>query len=298
MKLVLKILGGIVVVLVMAVSTIYVFATQRLSRPIEYTDSSPPIPKDSASLERGRHLATSISKCVECHGADLGGQVLADVPPFRLVATNITSGRGGVLPDRSDDDLLRAVRHGIGVGGRPLVLMPARNYWPMGDNDAGALVAYLRSVPPVDRELPATEFTLLGRFLLLRGEFDAMFEAHQIDHVARREPPPPADTTAAYGAYLVSIGGCNGCHGVDFTGGPIPGGPPESTPAANITPQGIGAWTQDDFFKALREGVRPDGTPIDSTMMPIPLTRQMTDLETKAIYEYLKTVPAKPTAGM
>jgi mono/diheme cytochrome c family protein len=298
MKLVLKILGGIVVLLVMAVSTIYVFATQKLNRPIEYTDSSPPIPKDSAAIERGRHIATTISKCVDCHGRDFGGQVLADVPPFRLVAPNITGGRGGVLAARSDDDLLRAVRHGIGVGGRPLVMMPARSYWPMGDEDASALVAYLRTVPAVDREVPSTKFSLLGRFLLLQGEFDALFEAHEIDHMARREPPPPADSTAAYGKYLASIGGCTGCHGVDLSGGPIPGGPPDAPPAANLTPSGIGSWTQENFFTALRQGVRPDGTPIDTTMMPVPMTRQMTDLETKAIYEYLKTVPAKATAGM
>lgn len=298
MKLVLKILGGIVVVCLMAVSTIYVFATQKLNHAIEYSDSSPPVLHDSASLVRGQHLATAISKCVDCHGADFGGQVLADAPPFWLVAPNITSGQGGILNERSDDDLLRAIRHGIGVGGRALVLMPVRNYWRMSDDDVGALIGYLRSVPAVNRELPPTKFSLLGRYLLLKGEFDGMFEAHEIDHTARRDAAPAADTTAEYGQYLATIGGCNGCHRVDFTGGPIAGMPPESTPAANLTPAKIGSWTQDDFFKALREGVRPDGTPIDTTMMPVPMTRQMTDLETKAIWEYLKTVPAKETPAM
>jgi mono/diheme cytochrome c family protein len=297
MNTVLKILGGIAVVLVLGVSTVFVIATTKLNRPIEYSDSSPPIPRDSASLERGRHLATAISKCVDCHGADLGGQLLADAPPFRLVAPNLTPGRGGIMADRSDDDLLRAIRHGIGVGGRPLVLMPARNYWHMGDDDAGALVAYLRSVPAVDRELPVTEFKMLGRFLLVRGELDPLFEAHQIDHMSRRTTPPPADTTVEYGRYLAEIGGCTGCHRPDLTGGPVPGGPPDMRPAANITPQAIGSWSEEDFFRALRQGVRPDGTPIDTTSMPIPLTRLMTDMETKAIYMYLKTVPAKMTAG-
>ena len=299
MNTVLKILGGIAVVLVLGVSTIYVLATTKLNRPIEYSDTSPPIPRDSASLDRGRHLATSISKCVECHGADLGGQELADAPPFRLVAPNITSGRGGVLADRSDDDLLRAIRHGIGVGGRPLVLMPARNYWHMGDDDVAALVAYLRSAPAVDRELPPSEFRMLGRFLLMRGALDDMFEARQIDHQTRRTTPPAADTTADYGRYLAEIGGCTGCHGADLAGGAIPGAPPDMRPATNITPQAIGTWTEEDFFRALREGVRPDGTPIDTTAMPVPLTRQMTDVETKAIYMYLRTVPPKmAVAGM
>jgi hypothetical protein len=69
-------------------------------------------------------------------------------------------------------------------------------------------------------------------------------------------------------------------------------------PAANITPQAIGSWSEEDFFRALRQGIRPDGTPIDTTSMPIPMTRLMTDVETKAIYMYLRTVPAKMTAGM
>jgi hypothetical protein len=69
-------------------------------------------------------------------------------------------------------------------------------------------------------------------------------------------------------------------------------------PATNITPQAIGSWSEEDFFRALREAVRPDGTPIDTTVMPVPLTRQMTDVETRAIHMYLRTVPAKATSTM
>lgn len=298
MKTLGKVLGGIVLVGLMILATIFVFSTQTLNKNIEYSDPSPPIPKDSASIERGRHLSRAISKCVECHGDDLGGQVVFDALPMaRVVAPNLTTGRGGIAGNRTDDDLLRAIRHGIGVGGRPLVLMPARNYWHMGDADVGSLVAYLRTVPAVDRELPATSFGLVGRVLLLKGDLDGMFEAREIDHMARRSAPPAADTTADYGRYLAEIGGCTGCHGPTLSGGPIPGMPPETKPSANITPEGIGGWTEQDFFKALREGVRPNGTAIDSTQMPIRLTREMTDLETKAIYLYLRTVPPKAMGG-
>jgi mono/diheme cytochrome c family protein len=219
------------------------------------------------------------------------------MPMARVVAPNLTSGRGGIAGNRSDDDFLRAIRHGIGMGGRALVLMPAKNYWHMGDDDVGSLIAYLRTVPAVDRELPATSFGLVGRVLLLKGDLDPMFEAKDMDHMARRPAPPAADTTADYGRYLAEIGGCTGCHGPTLSGGPIPGTPPDAKPAANITPEGIGSWTEQDFFKALREGVRPNGTPIDTTVMPIPMTREMTDLETKAIYMYLRTVPPKALGG-
>jgi mono/diheme cytochrome c family protein len=279
-------------------STIYVFSTQTLNKSIQYTDTSPAIPRDSAALERGRHLSRAISKCVECHGDDLGGKVVIDAMPMgRVVAPNLTSGRGGLGGSRSDDDYLRAIRHGIGVGGRALALMPARNYWHMGDDDAASLIAYIRSVPAVDRELPATTFGVVGRVLLVKGDLNDLFEAKSMDHVAKRPAPPAADTTVDYGHYLAEIGGCTGCHGPSLSGGSLPGAPPDAKPAANITPEGIGTWTEADFFKALRDGVRPDGTPIDSTQMPIRLTREMTDLETKAIYMYLRTVPPKPFGG-
>jgi mono/diheme cytochrome c family protein len=298
MKTLGKILAGLVVVVLMILSTIFVFSTQTLNRNIEYSDASPPIPRDSASIAHGRHLSRAISKCVDCHGDDLGGQVVFDALPMaRVVAPNLTSGRGGIAGNRTDDDFLRAIRHGIGPGGRALVLMPARNYWHMGDDDASALVAYLRTLPAVDRELPATSFGLVGRVLLLKGDLDPMFEAKDMDHTARRSPAPAADTTADYGRYLAEIGGCTGCHGPTLSGGAVPGMPPEAKPASNITPEGIGTWTEQDFFRAMREGVRPNGTPIDSTQMPVRLTGEMTDLETKAIYLYLKTVPPKAAGG-
>lgn len=295
-----KILGGIVVICLMVLSSIFVFSTQTLNKHIEYSDPSPAIPSttDTVAVAKGRHLATAIGKCVDCHGSDFGGKVLVEAPPMTIVAPNLTSGKGGIAASRSDDDFLRAIRHGIGVGGRALALMPARNYWHMGDADVGALITYLRSLPAVDRELPATKYTLLGRVLILKGDLDDLFEAKSMDHLARRSAPPAADTTADYGRYLANIGGCTGCHGPGLSGGPIPGAPPGFKPAANITPEGIGSYTEEDFFKALREGVRPAGKPpIDTTMMPVPMTKLMTDLETKAIFMYLKTVPPKPFGG-
>ena len=303
MKSVIKWIGyivaGFLVVILLAVGTVYAVTSSRMGKTYSPRVDPLVIPNDSASIARGRHLSRAISKCVECHGNDLGGQVVFDALPMaRVVAPNLTSGRGGIAGDRSDDDFLRAIRHGIGPGGRALVLMPARNYWHMGDDDVGSLIAYLRTVPAVDRELPPTSFGLVGRLLLVKGDLNDMFEAKKMDHAKRRPPPPAADTTADYGHYLAEIGGCTGCHGASLSGGPLPGAPPDAKPSSNITPEGIGTWTEADFFKALREGVRPNGTAIDSTQMPIRLTREMTDLETKAIYMYLRTVPPKPAGQM
>jgi len=102
--------------------------------------------------------------------------------------------------------------------------------------------------------------------------------------------------TVEYGHYIAAIAGCKGCHGPGLSGGPIPGGPPEWKPAANITPTGIGHYKETDFFLALREGKRPGGAPIDS-LMPFRYTKDMTDDEIRALYMYLKTVPPKPYGG-
>src|SRR6185369_12648665 len=103
--------------------------------------------------------------------------------------------------------------------------------------------------------------------------------------------------TVEYGRYMVSVAGCYGCHGDGLSGGKIPGTPPEFKPPANITPKGIGHYTEADFFTALREGKRPGGTPLDTNYMPVRWTRLMTDDETRAIFAFLKTVPPKEYGG-
>ena len=88
------------------------------------------------------------------------------------------------------------------------------------------------------------------------------------------------------GQHLLDTAGCRGCHQPDLTGG---GGPPPG--AANITPVGIGDWSDADFLKAVRTHVRPNGTKIADTMPAA--YGQMSDAELTAIHSYLKTLPAK-----
>jgi hypothetical protein len=72
------------------------------------------------------------------------------------------------------------------------------------------------------------------------------------------------------------------------------GAPPGFKPAANLIPAGIGHYTEADFIRALREGVRPSGAPIDPQMPVARITRYMTDLELRALYAYLRSVPPRP----
>jgi mono/diheme cytochrome c family protein len=116
-----------------------------------------------------------------------------------------------------------------------------------------------------------------------------LLPAELIDHEkAAFTQPPTTDDPVARGQHLLDTAGCRGCHTPELAGG---GGPPAG--ASNITPVGIGSWSDADFITAVRSHVRPNGTRI-SEAMPLAYG-QMTDEELKAIRAYLRTVPAKGT---
>ena len=82
--------------------------------------------------------------------------------------------------------------------------------------------------------------------------------------------------SAEYGAYLALSAGCPGCHGPGLSGGKIPQAPPNTVAATNITPAGLGAWSETDFLRVMRNGTWPDGRRLDA-FMPWPYFAQMTD---------------------
>lgn len=285
--------GSIVVALVLGVVAVYAASEVRFRRAHEIAVSPLRASADPAALERGRHLATAISKCVDCHNGDLGGKVFFDAGPLgTVVASNLTSGRGGVLQRYSDGQLERAIRHGVNEQGRALAIMPSADFAAMSDADVQALIAYLRTVPPVDRELPRTTVRTLGRALYVFGQLP-LFPAELMDHTKRPEPVP-AGVTKEYGEYLATIGGCKGCHMPDLAGS-TEGHAPGEPGAANLTPAGyFGSWTEAQFFAAMRTGKRPDGKAIRAPM-PWALTGRMTDDELRAVFMYIKSVPPRQT---
>lgn len=288
-------LGSIVVALILGVGVVYAASEVRFRRAYdEVAVTSFRAASDPATVERGRHIATAISKCVDCHGADLGGKMFIDAGPLGTVyASNLTTGRGGVMGRYSDGQLERAIRHGVSADGHALAIMPSADFNVMSDADLQALVAYLRTVPPVDRELPQTTIRALGRALYLGGKLQ-LFPAEGIDHAAARPAPVPAGVTVEYGQYLADIGGCRGCHGKDLAGA-AEGEGPGMPPPANLTPAGeLKNWTEEQFFHSIRTGIRPNGQAIRAPM-PWALTGQSTDDELRALWMYIKQVPAKPT---
>ncbi|HET7240284.1 MAG TPA: c-type cytochrome [Gemmatimonadales bacterium] len=271
---------GLMAIVSLALVVVYVTTTSHLNRTYQFPDSDVRATRDSAALTRGRHLVEVMGKCAGCHGADYGGHVISDNIPFgRLAAANLTPGRGGIS-DYSDADLERAIRHGVGRTGRPLIFMPAEAYAVLSDGDLAALIGYLRTLPPVDRTVPPPRIGPLPRVLYLVGNFP-LLAVEKVDHNARQTDPDPADTLE-YGRYLATIGGCRACHGMALKGDANPDAPP-------IDRERLHVWTEADLFRALREGRRPDGTVLDPEKMPWVQSGRMTDDEIRAVWRYLRS---------
>jgi mono/diheme cytochrome c family protein len=275
---------GVFGLVVVAVVALYATTAIRFGRTYRIPDSPVRAAGDSAALARGRHLAEAVGKCQDCHGDDWGGKVMTDNVMFaRLAGTNLTGGRGGI-GDRTDADLERAIRHGVGPGGRPLFFMPAEAFAVMSDEDLAALLGFLRTLPPVDRELPAPRIGPIARALYLSGNFP-LVPAEIVRHDSRSAMPAP-EVTVEYGEYLATVGGCRACHGEALAGTANPDAP-------DITRSRLGTWTESDFFRAIREGRRPDGTIVDPEKMPWVRSSRMTDEEIRAVWEYVRSLPGR-----
>jgi mono/diheme cytochrome c family protein len=246
------------------------------------------VPTGAETIQRGGHMA--LIHCQQCHMDNLGGELSFAIPGLLSIPTpNLTSGAGGVGSFYSDGDWVRAIRHGVGYDGRALWIMPSENFSLLSDEDVGALVAYLKSVPPVDNELPERQIEPMGRVMVALDMIPPV-AADQIDHTASHMAAVEPAVSVEYGAYIAQTT-CTGCHGVDLNG--IPFGPPgEEVPSPNLTPGGeLASWSQEEFMATLRTGVTPGGRML-SESMPWQYLGQMTDNELKALWLYLQSLPA------
>jgi mono/diheme cytochrome c family protein len=172
--------------------------------------------------------------------------------------------------------------------------MPSDDSTAMSSADFASLVAYLESVPPVDRELAPTRLSVLGKLLMGAGQLP-LLTVERIDHSL---PPatPTIAVSAEFGGYVARV--CTGCHRANLAGGAIPGMPPEFPPAANLTASSrVNEWTLEQLATAVRTGQRPDGSAIAAAHMPWPAFAAMTDTEIAALHAYLQQLPAVPATN-
>ena len=294
MKRWLKWAAWVLAVLALLVVATAVLGTQlaerKRARQISLAVQAVALPTDAASLQQGRYLFMSRG-CTECHGANGGGRdFINDGKGMHIAGPNITP--GGVVAHYRPEDWVRTIRQGIKPDGRAVFIMPAEDYNRFTDEDLGALIAYLKSLPPLSGGAAVVEIPLPVKVLYGFGAIQDA--AEKIDHSLPPAQPVPVAVSVAHGAYVANM--CIGCHGAGLSGGKIPGGPPDWPAAANLTPgEGsvMGRYPDATHFIAmLRSGKRPDGSAI--AVMPFESLGQLDDIDAQAVYAFLKTVPAKP----
>jgi cytochrome c553 len=285
---------GVLSIVVAIVAIVYGVSSYRLSRKHVVQVREIPVPNTAATIERGRHIATTRG-CTDCHGKDYAGNKVIDDPMAgQFHGPNLTRGAGGLPASYGDVDFIRAIRHGVATDGRALALMPSHEYTTLSDEDLSATIAYLKSVPAVDRPRGPVSPGPVIRLMMLLGE--VKLAAEEIDHTALQVATVTPAVTADYGKYLASS--CIGCHGPNMSGGKIAGAPPDWPSASNLTPHSSGRlaqWNEAQFIQALRTRERPDGSKL-SPIMPEGFAA-MTDLELKALWAYINTLPQVATGA-
>ena len=174
-----------------------------------------------------------------------------------------------------------------------MFIMPSEDYNRLTDADAGALIAYVRQLPPAAGGGMIAELPMVVRLAYGFGVLkDA---AEKIDHTLAPQAAVPEGITPGHGAYVANM--CIGCHGPGLAGGKIPGTPPDWPAAANLTPGQGSALTRyadaDAFVSMMRSGKRPDCSAV-STEMPFSTFRAMSEVDLKAAYVFLKSLPPRP----
>jgi len=292
--------GGIVVVAILLIVVLFFIGTRKVNRTYDVAIASVPVPTDATSIARGRHFVEAVGVCQVCHGQNLAGPVIDDCKDMpcigfsdesmfgKIVPANLTSGRGGIGGSFTDDDYVRAIRHGIGLDNQALTIMPAEEYNKISDHDLGAIIAYLKTLPPVANEVGESGLGPLGR--TLASFVGSLIPASLIDHEAQRPQSPAVGVTAEYGEYLSEI--CTVCHGDGLSGSRVSGNGRVKAP--DITSSGdLGTWTKPQFINTIRSGTTPRGNLLDPRFMPWNRFTQMTDDELNAIWLYLESLPGK-----
>jgi mono/diheme cytochrome c family protein len=308
-----KALFAIVGLLVLAVVGAYGYV--RFALPKRAEPRAGKVGSSPARVERGKYLFEVVAGCGHCHstaddkrfampaapGGFAKGQQFPAGGEGVQVAPNLTSDQETGAGRWTDGQLIRAIREGIGHDDRPLFPgMPYSEYAHMSDEDVQAVVAYIRTIPPVVNKLPPSQIT-----------FPMSLIMRMVPAPVASVPPLNKSDRVAYGAYLTKIAGCMFCH-TPFVKGQLvkeklfAGGhefeiaPGARAVAINLTPEpktGIGTMSEAQFldkfyqYKDYVEKGSPVVRPELNTLMPwLGLARMEPD-DLKAIYAYLRNVP-------
>ncbi|TPE43498.1 c-type cytochrome [Pontibacter mangrovi] len=314
MRKVLKVAGYVVVFVLVAIAAGIIY----LQYAFPNVDAAPTITvdKSAAQVERGRYLANHVTVCIDCHStrdfSRLSGPPLAGTLgkggdvfdhnfgfPGTFYAKNITSDKETGIGTWTDGEIYRAFTRGVSRDGEPLFpVMPYKSYSQLTNEDAHAIVAYIRTLQPIKNKVPKSDpdfpMNLMLRTMPTNAAAPATDKALLDDELSR-------------GKYLVTVAACGDCHTPQEKGAPIAGkefagGLEFRFPdggilrSANITPDretGIGKWTEEAFVKRFKMYEDPALTeqPLQpgqlQTLMPWKMYSGMKEEDLRAIYKYL-----------
>jgi mono/diheme cytochrome c family protein len=311
MKKVVKVVLSIIIFLLLAISLLLVYVKQALPNVGKPEDIS--IEKTTERIERGRYLANCVTVCIDCHSTrdwnqfsgpiiegseGKGGEVFNQKFGFpgSFHARNITP---AALSSWTDGEILRAIGSGVDKNGKALFpVMPHPNYGKLDREDLYSIIAYIRTLKPIENKVPPSV-----------PDFPMNFILNTIPQRAAYSIRPDTSTVLAYGQYIFTAAACNECHTKKVKGQPVKdmdlaggfefaistGGIVRS---ANITPDvetGIGKLTETDFvqkFKRYSDTSYRNPTVKKNTIntvMPWMMYRNMKENDLKALYAYIKT---------
>jgi mono/diheme cytochrome c family protein len=288
-KVVGIVLGSLIGLILVAGIVLYFIGNARLYKTYDIPPTNLTLPTDAASLEFGKHRAETL--CQGCHGPDLSGENnWFNAPSLGTIdSANLTSGDGGIGGQFSTEDYVRAIRHGIGPDNKPLFMTAVVSTSYLSDQDLAAIIAYLKTIPPVDHKTNGKHFMPLANILFGAGMLGKL-PAESVSHEAH-VTALPRGITPEYGEYLVNTNDCRVCHGPNLNGGPFPD-PTIKKISPNLTPGGeLGFWSEEQFINTIRTGKTPGGHELDAKFMPWKTYRQFSDDELKAIWLYLQSLP-------
>jgi len=281
---------------------------------------APPAPELTIELSpqrlvRGEYLANAVMGCLDCHAQRDFTKFTAPVIPGtegaggerwghemnfagEMYAPNITP---AALKNWSDGELFRAITQGINRDGKALFpIMPYLKYGALDREDIYAVIAYLRTIEPVENQVPERKL-----------DFPLSLIVNTIPRSPQFSNRPSATASKQEkGAYLIKAAACGECHTpmekgqfiteMEYAGGmafPMPNG--TVCYSSNLTPHeetGLGAWTEEKFierFTRHRDGklaerkVKPGEF---NSIMPWTYYAQMTDEDLASIYAYLQSL--------
>ena len=216
-SLFLYVFATFVVVAVLILSYVYGVSEWKMRRTHQ-APLMPPRAQAAPDLVEGKRMAEIIGCWAGCHGKQGEGGTSSIKGIHQSTAPTLSQ----VLPDYSDGELVRLIRYGVMRNGKSAIGMSSHTFWPLGDQDLVNIVAHLRAQPAQPPKPRKHEITLRGRVALATGEWAV--SADQVDRSIPRWGELPRSTAFERGRYLASIV-CSECHGLDFRGNALEGGP-------------------------------------------------------------------------